>query len=287
MRIVNRRRAAWLILALLGVLAVVPPVSQAFLGAFVPYILRVGAPAMERAVGVFFKREAGKLVAQPLTKSLEVHGSVVAALGLSAFNWPADTGDMAEPMRVEICHTGADGRCTDDLGSGGGSASGGVDDFMGSVMMLSTEPNAVFANTDPEIFEDTPSEVDPLQPAAKENIPKPGRIGDKAPSAVNVLYNEVLAAGGSRDYDYGTGVDAGVITVVASGPLPEYEGSSSPCGGPDADVPPGDGYTKIGCYGNAANAYSLWRSPPRTLKCPEGYENFGSNACILVSEYDV
>src|SRR5690606_24501560 len=149
-RIAHCRRAAWLILALLGVLAAAP-VSQAFLGAFVPYILRVGAPAMERAVGVFFKREAGRLVAQPLTKSLEVHGSVIAALGLSVFNWPADTGDMADPMKVDICHTGANGRCTDDLGSGGGSASGGVDDFMGSVVMLSTEPNAVFANTDPEI----------------------------------------------------------------------------------------------------------------------------------------
>ena len=288
MRVGDRCWPARLILTLALVLVVVP-VTHAYLGAFVPYILRVGAPAMQRAVGVFFKRESGKLVAQPLTKSLEVHGSVVAALGLSAFNWP-DRIDMDPPIKIDICHTGPDGLCTDDMGSGGGSAAGGVDDFMGSVVMLSEEPNAMFANTDPDRFDDSPSEVDSLQPAAKQQTAKPAGVGERAPTAVNTLYTRLLASGGSRDYDVGSGDIAGVATYTANGPLPEYRPSgtlNSPCSGPAADVPPGDGYAKINCYGNSENAYSLWRGPTRVLQCPDGYESFGSTSCILASEFDV
>lgn len=284
-RFSHHRWFAGLILALFLGLSLVP-VAQAFLGAFVPYVLRIGAPAMQRAVGVFFKRETGKLVAQPLTKSLEVHGSVVAALGLSAFNWPNTTEEIP---RVEICHTGPDGRCTDDLGSGGGSAAGGPSDDLGSVIWMDAETGATFANTDPDRFDDVPSEVDPLQPAAKSQVPKPAGVGETAPGGVLQLYNALLAAGGARDYDAGAGDSRGVATYVATGPLPEYRPNSSnvPCSGPAADVPPGEGYSRINCYGNSENAYSLWRSPVRVFQCPDGYESFGSTACALRDEYEV
>ena len=282
-RVCDRNWVARLI-AIVALSLFVVGAAQAFLGAFVPFIARLGTLAAERATATFFVREGGKLVASPLAKSLNLHGSVVALLGLSAFNWPS-SDENGPPMHIDICHTSPDGSCSDDLGSGGGSASGGPDDFMGSVVMLSEAPNAMFANTDPDKFDNTPSAQDPLQPAAKEQVEKPGSIGETAPSSIVTLYNELLDAGGSKRYDIAAG---GVADFVAVGPLPEYkpQNQNIPCSGPAANVPPAQGYTKVNCYGSTDQAYSIWRSQTIQLQCPPGYESFGTTSCVLVEEYE-